>query len=73
MPALHTFPPDNYCIDELVQITEGLYLGQLNYATNILKKYDLRVNPKVYKYKNFGYWMLMDEDWQKRGKTSHLM
>jgi len=49
-----------------VQIAEGLYLGQLNYATNILKKYDPRVDPKVYKYKNFGYWMLMDSDWQKR-------
>ena len=68
-PALHTFPPDNYCIDELVQIAEGLYLGQLNYATNILKKYDPTVDPKVYKYKNFGYWMLMDSDWQKRRES----
>jgi len=65
-PALHTFPPDNYCIDELVQIAEGLYLGQLLYATNLIREYDPTIDPEVYKYKNFGYWMLMDEDWQKR-------
>jgi hypothetical protein len=65
-PALHTFPPDNYCIDEIVQIAEGLYLGQLLYATEIMKEYDPTLDPKVYKYKNFGFWMLMDDDWQKR-------
>ncbi|MEA2084477.1 MAG: hypothetical protein U9O82_09600 [Thermodesulfobacteriota bacterium] len=65
-PALHTFPPDNFCIDEIVQIAEGLYLGQLLYATEIMKEYDPTVDPEVYKYKNFGFWMLMDDDWQKR-------
>ena len=65
-PALHTFPPDNYCIDEIVQIAEGLYLGQLVYSTELLKEYDPTIDSSVYKYKNFGYWMLMDDDWQKR-------
>ncbi|OEU81293.1 MAG: hypothetical protein BA865_00890 [Desulfobacterales bacterium S5133MH4] len=65
-PALQTFPPDNYCIDEMVQIAEGLYLGQLLYATDITKAYDPTLDPRVYKYKNFGYWMLMDDDWHKR-------
>lgn len=65
-PELHTFPPDNYCIDEIVQIAEGLYLGQLLYATNLTKEYDPTLDPQVYKYKNFGFWMLMDDDWQKR-------
>jgi hypothetical protein len=65
-PALHTFPPDNYCIDEMVQIAEGLYLGQLLYATDITKAYEPTLDPQIYKYKNFGYWMLMDDDWQER-------
>lgn len=65
-PALHTFPPDNFCIDEIVQIADGLYLGQLLYATEIMKEYDPTIDPQVYKYKNFGFWMLMDDDWQKR-------
>ena len=65
-PALHTFPPDNYCIDEIVQIAEGLYLGQLLYATEIMKEYDPTIDPQVYNYKNFGFWMLMDDEWQQR-------
>lgn len=63
---LKTFPPDNYCIDELVQITEGLYLGQLIYATNILEKYDPTKSSSVYDYRNFGYFLLMDDDWYAR-------
>lgn len=65
-PKLRTFPPDNYCIDELVQIAEGLYLGQLIYATELLKKYDPREEPSAYHYRVFGYFLLMDEDWHKR-------
>jgi len=65
-PALHTFVPDNYCIDEIVRITDGLYLGQLVYATEIKMEYDPTVDPRIYKYKNFGYWLLLDNDWQKR-------
>lgn len=63
---LKTFPPDNYCIDELVQIAEGLYLGQLIYATNILEKYDPTESSYVYDYRNFGYFLLMDDDWYAR-------
>jgi len=65
-PALHTFVPDNYCIDEIVQIADGLYLGQLLYATEIKREYDPTLDPRVYKYKNFGFWLLMDDEWQKR-------
>ena len=63
---LKTFPPDNYCIDELVQIAEGLYMGQLIYATNILEKYDPTKSSSVYDYRNFGYFLLMDDDWYAR-------
>jgi len=65
-PKLRTFPPDNYCIDEVVQIAEGLYLGQLTYATELLKEYDPADDPFEYKYRVFGYFLLMDEDWHKR-------
>ncbi|MDY6912301.1 MAG: hypothetical protein SVM79_08105, partial [Chloroflexota bacterium] len=65
-PKLRTFPPDNYCFDEIVQIADGLYLGQLMYATNLLKKYDPNEDHSEYKYRNFGYFLLMDEDWHRR-------
>ncbi|MBZ5552813.1 MAG: hypothetical protein LAO21_08850 [Acidobacteriia bacterium] len=65
-PKLKTLPPDNYCIDELVKIAEGLYLGQLIYATELLKTYDPREDPAAYQYRLFGYFLLMDEEWQRR-------
>ena len=65
-PKLRTFPPDCYCMDEVVQIAEGLYLGQLNYATELLKAYDPNEDPMVYKHRCFGYFLLMDNDWHKR-------
>ena len=65
-PKLHTFPPDNYCIDELVMLADGLYLGQLIYATELLKKFDPKEDSFAYKYRVFGYFLLMDEDWQKK-------
>jgi hypothetical protein len=65
-PKLKTFPPDNYCIDELVQLAEGLYLGQLIYSTELLKKFDPHEPTANYNYRLFGYFLLMDEEWQKR-------
>lgn len=65
-PALKTFVPDNYCIDEIVQIADGLYLGQLVYATDLKRGYDPTLDPQVYQYKNFGFWLLMDNEWHKR-------
>jgi hypothetical protein len=65
-PKLRTSPPDNFCIDELVKIADGLYLGQLIYATELLQPYDSNKDPSAYKYRLFGYFLLMDDDWQKR-------
>ena len=65
-PQLRTMPPDNYCIDELVQIAEGLYLGQLVYATALLEEYDPNQPASVYNYRNFGYFLLMDDEWYAR-------
>ena len=62
-PGFHTMPPDNLCIDELVRIAEGLYLGQLLYSTEPGIEYSPEKDPAVYKYENFGYFMLMDDEW----------
>jgi hypothetical protein len=63
-PGLHTLPPDHLCHDELVKIADGLYLGQLLYATKPGIRYAPETDPAAYHYENFGYFMLMDDDWQ---------
>jgi hypothetical protein len=66
-PKLEVFPPDNFCTDELVQIAEGLYMGQLLYATKLLlEPYDPRRSVADYCYKNFGYFLLMNDEWYAR-------
>ena len=64
-PKLRTIVPDRLCIDELVKIAEGLYLGQLMYATNVLLPYDPDEDPSAYQYGCFGFFLLMDEEWQQ--------
>ena len=64
--ALRTLPPDNFCVDEIVQIAEGLYLGKLIYATELLRPWDPETDPSAYKYRLFGYFLLMDEEWHAR-------
>ena len=58
--------PDCYCIDELVQIADGLYLGQVFYATDLLEPWDPEKDPSVYKYELYEYFIVMDEEWQAR-------
>ncbi len=60
---LKNIPPDCFCIDEIAQIADGLYLGLLIYATDWLKPWDPATDIKAYKYRLFGYFLLMDEDW----------
>lgn len=64
-PKLRTIVPDCYCIDEVVEIADGLYLGQLMYATDWLKPYDPKLPPSEYKYGQFGYFLLMTEAWHQ--------
>jgi hypothetical protein len=64
-PKLHTIPPDCFCLDEMVQLADGLYLGQLMYATDWRKPYDPRQRPEAYGYGLFGYFLLMDEAWHQ--------
>jgi hypothetical protein len=63
---LHTPPPDNYCMDEVVQIADGLYLGQLTYATRWWLRWKPSRDPASYRYRVFGYFLLMDEEWHAR-------
>lgn len=63
-PKLRTIVPDRYCIDEVVEIAEGLYLGQLMYATDWLKPYEPTLSPSEYEYGQFGYFLLMTDAWQ---------
>ena len=62
-PEFHTMPPDNLCMDELVQIADGLYLGQLLYSLKPEIPYSPEKEASAYQYEHFGYFMLMDEDW----------
>jgi hypothetical protein len=64
--ALRNPVPDCFCIDELVQIADGLYLGQVFYATNLLEPWDPRTDTSVYKYQLYEYFLLMDEEWHAR-------
>ena len=57
--------PIGYCLDELVEIADGLFLGQLIYATKLNLPFHSSLNPSEYKYQLFGYFLLLDDDWQR--------
>ncbi|SPD71827.1 conserved hypothetical protein [uncultured Desulfobacterium sp.] len=56
--------PIGFCLDELVEIAQGLYLGQLIYATDLMEPFHSSVDPDKFKYRLFGYFMLLDNDWE---------
>jgi hypothetical protein len=58
--------PDFLCIDEIVQIAEGLYLGQVYYSTKPVQPWNPDTDPAEYGYQLFEYFLLMDEQWQAR-------
>jgi MFS family permease len=51
---------------KIAQIADGLYLGQLVYATDWLKPFSPATPIEEYKYRLFGYFLLMDEEWHQR-------
>jgi hypothetical protein len=57
--------PIGTCLDELVEIAEGLYLGQLIYSTDPLVPFHSSVDPADYKYQLFGYFLLLDNTWER--------
>ena len=56
--------PIGLCLDELVEIADGLFLGQLIYATALHVPFHSSVDPAMYKYQLFGYFLLLDDAWQ---------
>lgn len=64
--------PIGYCLDELVEIADGLFLGQLIYSTALHEHYHSSIDASVYKYQLFGYFLLMDDVWQSHRKAIKL-
>jgi hypothetical protein len=64
--------PIGYCLDELVEIAEGLFLGQLIYATDLARPFHSSVDPAAYRYQLFGYFLLLDHDWQRHRRAIGL-
>lgn len=56
--------PIGFCLDELVEIADGLFLGQLIYATALDVPFHSSVDPARYSYQLFGYFLLLDDAWQ---------
>ena len=56
--------PIGTCLDELVEIAEGLYLGQLIYSTKPFTPFHSATDPAEYQYQLFGYFLLLDNAWE---------
>lgn len=56
--------PIGFCLDEIVEIASGLFLGQLIYSTALDVPFHSSVHPSRYKYQLFGYFLLLDDEWQ---------
>ena len=64
--------PIGLCLDELVEIADGLFLGQLIYATALDVPFHSSVEPARYSYQLFGYFLLMDDAWQHHRQAIQL-
>src|SRR3569623_298052 len=61
--------PLHYLIDELVQIADGLYLGQVLFATDHLgETYDPAAPDAHYRYQHFGYFLLLRPQWDEEAQ-----
>jgi len=64
--------PIGYCLDELVELADGLYLGQLIYATALDKTFHSGVDSEEYNYQLFGYFLLLDDTWEQHRQAINL-
>lgn len=64
--------PIGLCLDELVEIAEGLFLGQLIYSTALHLPFQSGVDPRDYEYQLFGYFLLLDDDWERHRQAIGL-
>jgi len=61
--------PIGTCLDELVEIAEGLFLGQLIYSTVPWQPFHTSVDPAEYNYQLFGYFLLLDNIWERHRRA----
>ena len=64
-PMIGGAVPIGYCLDEIVEIADGLYLGQLIYSTAFDEPFHSSVAAEKFNYQLFGYFLLLDDDWQR--------
>lgn len=64
--------PIGFCLDELVEIADGLFLGQLIYSTALHLPFHSGVDPADYDYQLFGYFLLLDDDWERHRQAIGL-
>jgi len=64
--------PIGFCLDELVEIAQGLFLGQLIYSTALLVPFRSTEPSSDYKYQLFGYFLLLDDDWERHRQAIKL-
>ena len=64
--------PIGYCLDELVEIADGLLLGQLIYSTALDVPFNSSVDASEYKYQLFGYFLLLDDEWERHRQAIKL-
>lgn len=64
--------PIGFCLDELVEIADGLFLGQLIYATALYLPFHSGIDPADYDYQLFGYFLLLDDAWERHRQAIGL-
>lgn len=64
--------PINYCLDEIVEIADGLFLGQLIYSTALEQSYHSTADIDQYEYQLFGYFLMLDNDWEQHRQAIKL-
>jgi len=68
-PLIGGAVPIGMCLDELVEIAQGLYLGQLIYTTEPFKPFHSSVDSSEYHYQLFGYFLLLDNIWERHRRA----
>ena len=71
-PLLGGPAPIGFCLDELVEIADGLFLGQLIYSTALHLPFHSGVDAGKYKYQLFGYFLLLDDEWERHRQAIGL-
>jgi hypothetical protein len=61
--------PIGFCLDESVEIAEGLILGQLIYSTDFSVPFHSSTPTDEFKYQLFGYFLLLDNTWEKHRRA----